>query len=372
MIRVMGGLILSLALVACSENNSEKKGSGDPTAGKVIAQRDCRACHGLDGKGTAPGIPNLANQRERYLINAMKAYKDRVRTHAALRDLVAQMNEKDANDVAAYYASLASVATGPGNDNSPGSPYDRGKVVAAACAQCHGLDGNATQPGIPTLAGQQPRYFVVAVQEYLIGLRETSPMHGLVRDMSRIDLENVALYFASQNPVLRGAPSVGDPVAGEPLTAVCGGCHGSNGVSTDTATPTVAGQDASYLVNSINAYKGSRKHPGMRRAVANLSDKDIADIVAFYASQKSKPAEDGQKLIDDITQKCNRCHTGNMDNAAMVVPKVHGQDHDYLVMALRAYRDERRGSSMMHNMSLPYSDTVIDSIATYYSRTNAK
>ena len=49
------------------------------------------------------------------------------------------------------------------------------------------------------------------------------------------------------------------------------------------------------------------------------------------------------------------------------MPRIHGQDRDYLVMALRAYRDDRRESSTMHKMSLPYGDSIIDSLATYYA-----
>ena len=56
----------------------------------------------------------------------------------------------------------------------------------------------------------------------------------------------------------------------------------------------------------------------------------------------------------------------------MVVPKIAGQDRDYLVMAIRAYRDERRQSTVMHNMSLPYGNTVIESIASYYAGQPAK
>lgn len=51
----------------------------------------------------------------------------------------------------------------------------------------------------------------------------------------------------------------------------------------------------------------------------------------------------------------------------MAVPKIRGQDKDYLIMALRAYRDDRRESSMMHNMSLPFSDSVIESVSTFYA-----
>ena len=56
----------------------------------------------------------------------------------------------------------------------------------------------------------------------------------------------------------------------------------------------------------------------------------------------------------------------------MAVPKIAGQDRDYLVMALRAYRDDRRESTAMHIMSLPYGDAVIQAIASYYASQPAK
>jgi cytochrome c553 len=372
------GLALSLSLIGCSDdgpgsrNTGATQGKGNVAAGKVIAERECTGCHGLDGKGTAPAIPNLAGQRERYLLASLQEYKDGKRTHAALKDIATQMSEADAQNVAAYYASLPQVAPTGKPDEQALSPYENGKRVAAACIGCHGNDGNSTTAGTPSLAGQQPRYFINATHEYLNGLRETSPMHGLIRDAGRTDLEGVALYFASQSPAQRGAPPFGDPKAGEPKSAVCGGCHGARGVSTDAATPTLAGQDPVYLVKSTKAYRATRKHDAMQRAVAGLSDADIDNIAAFYAVQKSRPAEKGQALIQELTDKCNRCHRADADNPAMAIPSIRGQDKDYLIMALRAYRDDRRESSVMHKMSLPYGDTVIESLAGYYATLPAK
>jgi cytochrome c553 len=252
------------------------------------------------------------------------------------------------------------------------SPFDNGKVVAQACTSCHGADGNSQSPGTPSLAGQQPIYFVAATQEYLTGARESAPMVPMLRKLSKLDIESAALYFASQTPAPRSAPASGDPVAGEPLTAVCGGCHGSHGVSTDSATPSLAGQDPQYLAHSIKAYRSTRKHALMSQLVAKLSDQDIANVAAFYSVQKSKPAENGQALLKATTEKCNRCHSGGLDNPALAIPIINAQDKDYLILALRAYRDDRRGNSMMHNMSLPYSDSIIEGIASYYASQPAK
>jgi len=56
----------------------------------------------------------------------------------------------------------------------------------------------------------------------------------------------------------------------------------------------------------------------------------------------------------------------------MVAPKMRGQDKDYLVMALRAYRDDKRESSAMHRMSSPYSNAIIESLATWYASQPAR
>ena len=366
--------LASLTLVACSggdDGAASKAPAGDAVAGRTIADKECKACHGLDGKGTSPGVPHLAGQSARYILASLAEYTRKQRQHDALRAIAEHMSEADQRNVAAYFASLPPIP--PQAGITVFSPYERGRSLAPTCTSCHGSAGNSTTPGTPTLAGQQPRYFVAATNEYLNGARSTAPMHALVRDLNRTDLESVALYFASQTPAVRGKPAVGDPAAGEAKTRLCAGCHGPQGVSTDAATPTLAGQDAEYLVNSTKAYRIARKHPAMQRAVAGLSDKDIENIAAFYATQKSKPAENGEKFVQDLTAKCNRCHGSEArETGSVAVPNLRAQDLDYLVMALRAYRDDRRQSSVMHNMSFPVGDAAVESIATFYASQPAK
>ena len=380
--RLVVSLACAIALGACSEQKQPATKpaatpaaapvAGDPKAGKLFAETECKGCHGLDGGSVAPGVPHLAAQQERYLLAALKAYKDGKRAHAALKVIVERMSEADIRNVAAYYAGLPGAGLVPAKDVSHISPYERGKARAVACAKCHGVDGNSTAPGIPGLAGQQVRYLIVALQEYVRGERKSSPMHAVMRTLSPVDMEAVAIFFASHSPAERPAPPTGDPAAGGPLSAVCSGCHGLHGVSSDSMTPNVAGQDFEYLVEAIKAYRTTRKREKMRLYITGLEEKDIRNIAAYYAVQKSGPAERGQTMVQDLTAKCDRCHTANMDNPAIVVPKIAGQDRDYLVMALRAYRDDRRESTTMHKMSLPYGDAVIESIASYYSSQPAR
>jgi cytochrome c553 len=362
----------ALALAGCGEKapeatkaqpKAEVKPAGDATAGRALAEASCKSCHGLDGKAVAPGIPHLAGQSLAYLQLALGEYRDGKRSHAVLRGIARNTPEADLNNIAAYYASLPPIV--PADQPKGPTPYEEGKKAAAACASCHGDDGNGKSPGIPSLAGQQPRYLAVATQEYLLGERKTSPMHAKIKGLTKREIENIALYFSSQAPQAR-ATVTGDPKAGESLANVCGGCHGPTGISNDPATPKLASQDEKYLVEAIKAYRTSRKRENMRVYITGLGEKDIANIAAFYASQPSKPAEVGKTLVEDLTSKCSRCHAPGA-RPDLPIPRLAGQDRDYLVMALRAYRDDRRESSTMHKMSLPYGDSIIESLATYYA-----
>ena len=101
----------------------------------------------------------------------------------------------------------------------------------------------------------------------------------------------------------------GDAAAGEPLSANCGGCHGSHGVSHDATIPSLAAQDPRYRVEAITAYRDEvRVHEGMREFMANISDKQIQDIAAFYATQSSRPAEANPLTVKELAERCDRCH----------------------------------------------------------------
>lgn len=378
--RLLASLACALVLAACGEQQSAKPAAapvaspaaGDAKAGQKLAEAECKGCHGLEGGSVAPGVPHLAAQNERYLLASLKAYKEGKRSHAALKVITERMSEADLRNVAAYYASLPASGIAPVKGLASTSPYEAGKARVAACAKCHGEDGNSKAPGIPSLAGQQVRYLVTALQEYVRGERKSSPMHAPMRSLSPADMEAVAIYFASHARADKPAPATGDPAAGGTLSAVCSGCHGLHGVSTDSATPNLAGQDFSYLEQAIKAYRTTRKREKMRLYITGLSEKDIQNIAAYYAVQKAGATERGETMVQDLVAKCDRCHAAPADNPAMAVPKIAGQDRDYLIMSIRAYRDERRTSSTMHVMSLPYGDTVIQSIASHYASQPAK
>jgi cytochrome c553 len=81
----------------------------------------------------------------------------------------------------------------------------------------------------------------------------------------------------------------GDPARGEQLASQCVGCHGPGGNSSNPQFPHIAGQYADYMVQAMKAYKsGARKNPIMAGIVANLSDKDLHDLAAYFARQKGQ------------------------------------------------------------------------------------
>jgi cytochrome c553 len=87
----------------------------------------------------------------------------------------------------------------------------------------------------------------------------------------------------------------GDPAAGKEKTRMCAGCHGISGYKTAFpevySVPKLGGQHAPYIVKALQAYKsGERRHPTMMAIAATLSDKDMADLAAYYGAESVKAA----------------------------------------------------------------------------------
>ena len=94
----------------------------------------------------------------------------------------------------------------------------------------------------------------------------------------------VAALLAGALPALAAS---GDPEAGRKKSTPCAACHGEKGMSVSPEFPNLAGQYVDYLAAALVHYQvGKRKNPIMQAQVANLSPKDIADLSAYYASQR--------------------------------------------------------------------------------------
>ncbi len=364
---ILYGVLAFTFLAACDREPGPSEIVIDLAAGKVIAEADCSGCHGMDGRGETAEIPNLAAQPAEYLVEAMHAYREGRRHHAALQEMTSEMSEADIANIAGYFASLPPLESITGTQGVPegATSYSEGAVVAAACIDCHGESGISTTAGTPNLAGQQPIYLIVATQEYKAGTRGHVEKEEMLKGLDQVDIEKMAMYFASQVPTAREAPPFGDPVAGEPLSASCGRCHGARGVSYDPMVPSLASQDPTYLLTAIKAYRSrEREHEDM---ITDKSDQEIENIAAFYTVQKAEAAADQQNTVQELVAKCDRCHGPSVGERTRVIPSLNGQSRDYLVRAMKEYRGDDRGSSMMHKMSSGYSDEMIEAVANYYA-----
>lgn len=177
-----------------------------------------------------------------------------------------------------------------------------------------------------------------------------------------------------------------DAEKGKSLSATCGACHGMDGNSVNPIWPSIAGQHEKYIERQIKLFKsGERPSANMAPMVAALSDQDIKDLAAFFASQdmKLKAADPelvelGQKIYqggikDRNVPACLACHgpTGQ-GNPLSGYPKLANQHAAYTVNELKLYRSGRviEGSdnpndSIMAEVAKYLSDEEITAIASY-------
>lgn len=102
--------------------------------------------------------------------------------------------------------------------------------------------------------------------------------------MNRIQ-STIAVALLSFVPAI--AFSAGNADAGQSKSVVCHACHGSTGKSVQPIYPNLGGQHQDYLSRSLYSFRdGSRQNAIMSGFAANLSDADIEDISAWYASQQ--------------------------------------------------------------------------------------
>lgn len=94
------------------------------------------------------------------------------------------------------------------------------------------------------------------------------------------------------------AHAAGDAAAGQAKAAVCGACHGPDGNSMAPNFPKLAGQGERYLTKQLHDIKsGKRTVLEMTGLLTNLSDQDLADIAAYFASQKGSVGAADPKIV---------------------------------------------------------------------------
>jgi len=178
------------------------------------------------------------------------------------------------------------------------------------------------------------------------------------------------------------AHAAGNAAEGQAKTAVCAACHSTDGNSVVGNFPKLAGQGEKYLLKQLNDIKsGARVVPEMTGMLTNLSDQDLADIAAYFASKKmqlGQAAEDqielGQKIwragvADKGVAACTACHGPNgagIDSAAY--PKLGGQHAQYVEISLQKFAKGDRANdpgSMMRDIAAKMSEAEMKAVSQY-------
>jgi len=350
----------------------------DVAEGKRVADVSCAKCHGAAGISTSKGVPHIAGQRPGYLLAELLIYQAGGRGDNAMSNAVKYLKEDALVKVAAYYAGLE-----PAQPSAAGvakaapaapDPASAGKAAAAGCAGCHGDTGITKTPGMPSLIGLDPKYFVAAVNAYKSGQRRHDMMKTLVSALSDADMNNIALFYALEKPGKAHTPSPGDQAAGKAAAAGCSGCHGEGGVSANPATPSLAGQDAQYFADAMRAYKdGSRAEPSMKAPAASVDDNAVKNLAGYYANQQPKsPLVKKPLTTAELAQRCDRCHGVNGNSTDPRSPALAAQRVDYLEQAMRAYQKGGRKSKAMAAMLDALSATEIERLAAHYASQRAR
>src|SRR4029078_5666608 len=259
---------------------------------------------------------------------------------AAMGSAVKFLNDDALVKVAAYYASLeAPVPSAPAATSSPAKAdsMQAGKAATAACAGCHGDSGVSKIAGVPSLVWLDPKYLVAAMNGYKSGARKNDAMKAILSAASDSEIADVALFYAVQKATRTPTPAAGDQVAGKAAASACSGCHGNSGVSSDPATPNLAGQDAQYLAAAPHAYKdGARADATMKTLAASLDEAATKNLAAFYANQQPQQPKVNRPLSTaEWVQRCDRCHGVNGNSTDPRMPALAAQRADYLEKVLQ-------------------------------------
>lgn len=172
-----------------------------------------------------------------------------------------------------------------------------GKQKAVACAACHNVDGNSTNPTYPKIAGQNSRYLIEQLLDFKQGAasgRDNPIMQAIVAGLSNQDILDLAAYFNTQTMSRAVAEpkyvKLGQEIYRGGLAAknipACSACHDPMGRGNAQAGfPWLAGQNPEYTIAQLQAYKdGTRKNDinGIMRTIAAKMNKQEMTAIASY------------------------------------------------------------------------------------------
>ncbi|MDH0866889.1 c-type cytochrome [Mitsuaria sp. GD03876] len=199
-----------------------------------------------------------------------------------------------------------------------------------------------------------------------------------------------AAFLLSSMVLMSGAAIAAEPQAaaakpdltkGQAISSqVCAACHTADGSRGSPANPIIAGQHADYLAKQLHEFKsGKRKNAVMSGMAAPLSDDDIRNVAAFYASKGAKPGFAKNKELIALGEKiyrggiadkqvpaCAGCHSPNGAGIPAQYPRLGGQHGDYTEAQLTAFRaGGRPNSPQMLAIAAKMSDREIKAVSDY-------
>lgn len=403
--KVIVTLILGLGVM------TNANAQGDAEAGKAKAVT-CAACHGATGHSAVDTYPNLAGQHADYIVKQLKAFKDgSTRTDPVMAPMAAPLSEQDMLDLGAYYSSQpltasADAATGGDVAAATSAPaaivgdaaagkylYENGDESRSigACVGCHGKEGFSDVLIYPNLSKQHPEYIEKQLNQFKDGSRDNNyAMAQFAAPLTEQEIADLGAYLKDPAGVANVAAKKtkavaivsGDVAAGKAKSATCVACHNADGNSSLAMYPKIAGQHESYILKQLVEFKsGLRNDPVMAGMVAALSEDDMKNLAAYYASQTmskvAKPEavnEAGRKLYfggdaERGITACAACHspTGQgMSNAKF--PSLANQHGDYIKAQLEKFRSSSRANdmgSMMQNIAVKLTDEDIANLTDF-------
>jgi cytochrome c553 len=173
----------------------------DLERGKQLATSVCAACHGADGRGTAPTNPHLAAQHGAYIAAQLAAFKSGARPSPIMQGMAAGLTPEDMHSVGAYYEGQKAVES-LARDKAlamRGQEIWRGGVRASgvnACAGCHGASGHGIPAQNPRLAGQWSDLTLGWLKAFSTGGRPHPVMGPLAAKLNENDMKALAEYIS--------------------------------------------------------------------------------------------------------------------------------------------------------------------------------
>jgi len=177
-------------------------------AASELAATTCSVCHGPAGRNSSPIFPNLAGQSALYLETQLKAFRDQTRAdpdaQAYMWGMASQLKDEQIAAIAAHYAAQAPAEGHRGDAKL----VEKGRVIfeqgvpakgIPACGSCHGAKAQGNGP-FPRLAGQHSGYLIKQILVIQNALRAAPVMHGVIKDLTRDQMLQVAAYLESIGP----------------------------------------------------------------------------------------------------------------------------------------------------------------------------